>query len=156
MLVALTRDAAGDVRQRATRALGQLRQGDVVKVLLERVKDSDERVRWEAVNAFGNGPRDDEGTDVVTTLIGALGDQSPWVRERAAQVVGRFRDERAVQPLVTLLKDSDPDVREEAVSALGRFAETQATDSLIAALKDPDAGVRERAARALSRGRSRQ
>ena len=155
-LVALSRDAAGDVRQAATRALGQLRQGDVVKVLLERAKDSDERVRWEAVTALGNGRRDDEGADVVTTLIGVLGDQSPWVRERAAHVLGRFRDERAVQPLVALLKDSDPDVREEAVTALGRFAETQATDSLIAALKDPDAGVRERAARALSRSRNRQ
>ncbi len=91
----------------------------MVKVLLEKAKDSDERVRWEAVTALGNGRRDDEGADVVTTLIGALGDQSPWVRERAAQVLGRFRDERAVQPLVTLLKDSDPDVREEAVTAVG-------------------------------------
>jgi HEAT repeat protein len=129
----------------------------VVQVLLDKTRDADERVRWEAVTALGHGRYQGNSSDgAVTTLIAALGDQSPWVRERAAQVLGRFRDERAVQPLVTLLKDSDPEVREEVVTALGRFAETQATDSLIAALKDPDAGVRERAARALSKGRHRQ
>jgi HEAT repeat protein len=156
-LVALARDSSAEVRQQATRALGQLRQGDVVQVLLDKTRDADERVRWEAVTALGHGRYQGNSSDgAVTTLIAALGDQSPWVRERAAQVLGRFRDERAVQPLVTLLKDSDPEVREEVVTALGRFAETQATDSLIAALKDPDAGVRERAARALSKGRHRQ
>ena len=153
-LVALTRDSAADVRQQATRALGQLRQSDAVKILIDKAGDTDERVRWEAVTALGHGRHQGANADVVTTLIGALKDQSPWVRERAAQVLGRFRDERAVHPLVTLLKDSDPEIREEVVTALGRFGETEATDSLIAALKDPDAGVRERAARALSRNRN--
>jgi HEAT repeat protein len=155
-LAALTRDPASDVRQQATRALGHMRQSDVVKILIDKVRDSDEGVRWEAVGALGREHHGENGGEVIPTLITALGDESPWVRERAAQVLGRFRDERAVQPLVTLLKDGDPEVREEAVTALGRFEESRATDSLITALKDPDAGVRERAARALSRGRYRQ
>jgi HEAT repeat protein len=152
-LVALARDSTVDVRRRATRALGQLKQGDVIKVLIEKARDTDEGVRWEAVMALGHEHRHQDSADVVTALIVSLGDQSPWVRERAAQAVGRFQDERAIQPLMTLLKDSDPEVRDQAVTALGRFGAPQATDSLIAALKDPDPGVRERAARALSRRR---
>jgi HEAT repeat protein len=155
-LVVLARDPSVDVRQQATRALGPLKQGNAVKVLVDKARDADEGVRWEAVTALGRVQHREDDAEVVTTLIGALGDQSPWVRERAAQALGRFRDDRAVQPLVTLLKDTDPEVREEAVTALGRFGEPQATDSLIAALKDPDAGVRERAARALSRFRNRK
>jgi HEAT repeat protein len=72
-------------------------------------------------------------------------------RYRAAVVLGRIGDERAVSPLVTALADKEWDVRRGAAQALGRIGDVRAVLPLIAALEDEDWGVRQNAAHALGR-----
>jgi hypothetical protein len=83
-------------------------------------------------------------------LVAALKDPDPDLRERAAEVLGKIGDSRAVEPLVLALGDPFSSVRERAADALGKIG-TRAVEPLIAALKDADSNFRERAAGALGK-----
>ncbi|GAB4475649.1 MAG: hypothetical protein Kow00124_16890 [Anaerolineae bacterium] len=72
------------------------------------------------------------------------------VRIRAAEMLGRLGDRRAVDPLLNALAhDKDWCVRCRAALALGTLADRRAVDGLIHALKDCSWCVRRDAARAL-------
>lgn len=59
------------------------------------------------------------GTPAIGSLIAALKDSDPHVRQRAAEALGKIKDPRAIDPLTGALKDSNSDVRETAARVLG-------------------------------------
>ncbi len=77
-----------------------------------------------------------------------MGDSSPLVRKRAAEVLGTFRAKDAVVSLIAITDpatEPDPAVRAAAVSALGKIADPAAKDAVKAALNDPNGFVRDAA-----------
>jgi HEAT repeat protein len=70
---------------------------------------------------------------------------------RAAAVLGRLKDSRALEPLVAALEHPDPRVRSESCAALGELRDPAAAEPLLAATRDTEYDVRARAGEALDR-----
>jgi HEAT repeat protein len=70
---------------------------------------------------------------------------------RAASVLGRIKDTRAMQPLVEALEHRDPRVRAESAAALGELRDPAAVEPLLHATRDPEHLVRAQAGWALDR-----
>jgi len=62
------------------------------------------------------------------------------VRMQAAETLGKIKDERAVEPLVTALKDNELRVRRAAALVLSEFHDTRAIGPLIQTLRRDDWG----------------
>jgi len=75
------------------------------------------------------------GKPAVNPLIGALKEENPEVRERAARALGNIKDSGALEPLVATLGDNTRDVRNAAAAALGKINDPRAVQPLISALK---------------------
>ncbi|MGD1872869.1 MAG: HEAT repeat domain-containing protein [Mastigocoleus sp.] len=75
------------------------------------MNDTNVEVPSQAVQSLSN-------LKAVDSLITALADIDEFVRERAANCLGRLENSKAVQPLSQLLKDSSFFVREAARIAL--------------------------------------
>ncbi len=86
---------------------------------------------------------------VVQSLVEALNDSSPEVRQEAVRALANIRTEKAFEPMVRALKDSDADVRQQAAQALGQLGDPRAVDPLLRTLEDSNAEVRAEAACAL-------
>ncbi|MCD4780231.1 MAG: HEAT repeat domain-containing protein [Candidatus Omnitrophica bacterium] len=145
----------GGIRRGAARALGEIKDPCAVEPLIIRaLKDEDVGVRREAVAALGAIEpewRDSKAAKgAVPGLIIELKDMNKVSRRRAAEVLGRIKDRRAVKPLIEALKDDDWQVRKNAAEALKWMNDPHAVEPLIAALKDIDRDIRFQAASALS------
>ena len=70
---------------------------------------------------------------------------------RAAAVLGRIRDTRAMDPLVEALDHREPRVRAECAAALGELRDPAAVDPLMRSTRDSDHTVRAQAGWALDR-----
>jgi HEAT repeat protein len=70
---------------------------------------------------------------------------------RAAAVLARVKDTRALEPLMEALLHRDPRVRAESAAALGELRDPAAVEALIHATRDPDHRVRANAGSALDR-----
>ena len=71
--------------------------------------------------------------------------------ERAASVLGRIKDARALEALVTALRHPDAQVRMESCVALGELRDPAASEPLLVATRDPEHLVRAGAGAALDR-----
>ena len=89
-LVALLKDSASDVRQRAAEALGQLGKTDapVVAGLVALLRDSASSVRQRAPEALGQLGKAD--APVVEGLVALLKDSDSGVRQSAAAALGKL------------------------------------------------------------------
>lgn len=124
------------------------------------------------------------GRPAVESLIQSLRDGDRYVREGAAEALGRIKDSRAVIPLLETLNDhginhesvrslgmigepsvkplldmtgvKDPQVRMYVIEALGETKDRRALDPLMKALRDPDPRVRANAAKGLGKIMDRQ
>ena len=92
------------------------------------------RVERETMIALLNNPATDSG--VVRWL---------------ASILGRERDDQAVEPLIARLDDSDEWVRRAIAEALGEIGDARAVEPLIARLDDSDEWVRRAIAEALGK-----
>jgi HEAT repeat protein len=70
---------------------------------------------------------------------------------RAAIILARMKDPRALEPLVAALGDFDPKVRSECCAALGELRDPAAAEPLLIATRDTEYDVRARASEALDR-----
>ena len=84
-------------------------------------------VRERAVDLLGNYPPDEE---LIQQMLAQSTDSSWGVRRKVCEVLGRWRDERAIHQLRMMLSDSDPQVSMAAVEALNRFSERQVEPEL--------------------------
>lgn len=108
------RDGSPDVRRAAAEALGlvPVQTPEVADALTALIADPDPRVRVASVGSLGKvGPGLPEPmrARIVKILIGVLGNSDSTLRYRAADALGRFRDEAApaVPDLVKLLQTND-------------------------------------------------
>jgi HEAT repeat protein len=119
-------DVANEVVDELLAALADEREavGDRAEVLLTRL-----------------APASTEG--VIAEL------QAGAAPDRAAAILGRIQDNRALEPLVDAVRHPDPSVRAGAAEALGALRDTAAVEPLLHATRDPDFDVRASAGAAL-------
>jgi HEAT repeat protein len=105
-----------NVREKAVRALGQIRDPRAVDPLIATLKNDRHFVRRSAASALG----EIKDSRAVEPLIAALqiDDQGMGVRSSAAWALGKIKDLRAIEPLIALLKDKRYHGQREAVTAL--------------------------------------
>src|SRR5262245_48994380 len=123
-------------------------QGKTIKEWTAALKNSDPRLRLQAVIALGEAGM--EATPAIDGLAKLLKDAYPLVRRASANVLASLGESAApaVPALVSALRDTDAGVRYYASQALSEMG-AKAVPSLIEALKDKDAQVRVLAAYAL-------
>jgi len=93
---------------------------------------------------------EDQEEAFLVSLVGALEDKDPLVREGAVDFLSEYRDGRVTECLSNvLLEDRDEDVRASAARALGNLGDEKAIDALLRALQDEEVWVRENVLRAL-------
>jgi HEAT repeat protein len=88
---------------------------------------------------------------LVDRYLGALQSPRRWRRARAAESLGYFGGEQAVEPLGELLSDEDETIRAVAVRALARISSDKAVRLLIKTLDNPSDMTRLRVAENLER-----
>jgi hypothetical protein len=121
----LAAERAPDVRRQLTSALGQTREPGTVEVLRTLARDSDAKVRAEAVYWFAARG----GADVAPEILKQIeADPEAAVKRRALSGLSRLPNGAAVPQLIQLARTStDPVVRKEAVSVLSRSTDPRAT-----------------------------
>jgi hypothetical protein len=85
----------------------------------------------------------------IPTLLLALKDKVPTVRQAAAFSLRVFDEPKVVKALIRSLKDHDADVRETAATSLGEIKKPAAIPALKALKNDKNSKVREAATNAL-------
>ncbi len=145
-------DADAGVRISAAQALWEIHKDqakDVVRVLVEGLKDAKADVRGRAALALGKMQTTDD--KAIAGLEKALRDPDSGVRRKVVFALGEMAAKKAVVPLLDVLHDPDIKVRMMAASALWALAqETRGVTVLADALKHRDADIRLNAAVALS------
>jgi len=174
-LIAAMGDKYWGMRLAAAASLGKIGDTRAVRPLIAALKDEHWRVRLAAAVALDNlrwQPDSDEteaqyqaakrnwdrcveiGAPSVEVLIAALedkhSDKYAFVREGAAEALGKIGDIRAMEPLISALKDEYEYIRLAAASALGHIGDAQAVEPVISGLKDEHRLVREAVVGALS------
>jgi HEAT repeat protein len=139
-------DADARVRLSVTHALGRIKHTRSAEALARLLEDQDGKVAAAAANGLEN-----QSELAVDRVFGLLNHESPDVRVRAIDVLGRLRHKGACDRLIRGLTDSVIWVRVVSAQALGEVGESQAAPALIAALKDRDPVVRAMAAEALGK-----
>ncbi|MCZ6677693.1 MAG: HEAT repeat domain-containing protein [Candidatus Poribacteria bacterium] len=122
------------VRSEVALALGKIKGDEVVKPLLDALKD-DERAAVRKSAAFALG--EIKGEAVVDPLIQALKkDKQGIVRQEAAVALGKVAGEKVVAPLLTALKkDKFEATRKKAAIALRELKQELADHGLVDVLK---------------------
>jgi HEAT repeat protein len=92
-----------------------------------------------------------EDLGLVEMYLNALGSRRRWRRARAAENLGHFGGEKAVEPLGQLLSDEDETIRAVAARALARIGSDEAVRLLARTLDDSSELTRLRVAENLER-----
>ena len=164
-LVAALGDPDAHLRASAAEAIGAVLQGpgandptkDAVRAVetLERaLGDGEHEVREAAVGAIGKLPPN-LGKRTAVALTGRLDDEAAGVRQRAAEVLGRMGEARAVVPLLSRLGDATREVRIAALEALAALGDQRAVPAIVRLLHDSADDVRAAAVGALGRLQAR-
>ncbi len=147
-LLAMVANPAAEVRTQAASALGALKDPVAIEPLKKLLVDPSNAVKRAAVFALAQINEQHVGS--LPLLL--LGNQDPDVRCAAAQVLGRLRDKRAVEPLQYLLtEDVSPWVRYEAAQSLGEIGDRRAVPVLVERMADEAPQVRIAALKAVAR-----
>ena len=134
-------DAKIEVRQAAAQALGYTQHPAAVPYLMEALRDpfwwyERETQAGDLFNAIAR-----MGASAVDVLIEALKDNEGAVRKYSAALLGRIRDERAIEPLGMALYDLHHDVGKAAAEALAEFG-ANSFKILVEALDHPEMWIR--------------
>ncbi len=148
----LLNDPDWSVREGAARALGGIAEPAVVAPLLAALRAADElrdvegaaAVRRAVVEALTR-----VGTGAVPTLLEAMHDRQPRLREAAIEALGGIGGAESMSALSGALSDDRSNVRQAAAAALGRAGGNDAVAALTGALSHKDPGTRRAAAIAL-------
>ncbi|MSU76821.1 MAG: DUF4190 domain-containing protein [Gemmataceae bacterium] len=88
-------------------------------------------------------------SDSVDTHLQNLTHSEANKRMLAADSLGKLKEKRAVEPLISALSDAQPSVRQAAIKALAQIKDDRAIDPLVKTLKDGDSRIRQESIRAL-------
>jgi HEAT repeat protein len=125
-LIAALGDAATPVQELASHTLARLGEPSV-DPLLDSLTSATERARWAATRTLGTIWR-------FPSIVN-LGADDSLPRHRAAKVLGKVGDNRAVLPLSAALDDTDEGIRIEAAQSLGMLRDDRAVAPLMRALE---------------------
>lgn len=159
-LVQLLRSGKPPYRAEAARRLGALRDARAVRYLIPSLTEDDCGMESSAALLR-------IGTPAVEELLRYLSDDpdldnvTPELKEQVARVLGKIRDPRTVDPMLSIIMDASATsrLREEAARVLGLLGDRRAIKPLIAALAETARDtihIRAEAARALGRLGSRE
>jgi len=112
------------VRVAAVRALGEIEDPRLNKVLISALTDIDANVRLEAANALSKFNRlnvDNADLSTIDRLITALNDHDSNVRVVVVRTLGETKDPRAIKAVIAALNDIDVKVRLEAIEVLSKL-----------------------------------
>jgi HEAT repeat protein len=147
LLAELMRNGTPEKQLFAVKALGEIEDPRVLKLILEALKQNNVLVRIAALDIL-KGFANPSLFEAVEPL---LKDEEPNIRAAAVVTAVSCDGSRAAPMLLGLLKDVSWEVRRETIKALGRLGDVTAIDGLSKALQDRDHDVRESAAVALGR-----
>jgi len=139
--ILLARSSTATGRHWAAYALGQIGDLRAMSVLRRALKDPEEAVRAGAVAALAEIASEQMVPDLLKTLTDRR--EGSFVRQKAAESLGKLRDLRAVPTLLAVLDDclrkidpdsenDDYDIAREAVDALHRIGGQQVIQGLLA------------------------
>jgi len=166
-LITVLADIDVELRIIAVEALGRSADARAVKPLFALLVDLHNEVRKVAAVALANlqhpewinwikGDDDDMirlgssgHPNACDLLIAVLAVEFHPLRQGAAEMLGKLRDVRAVEPLTRALTAKSADVRSRAAEALGQLGDARAVEPLIRVLEDYEDQVRRNAAVAL-------
>ena len=122
------------VRSEVALSLGKIKGDEVVKPLIDALKD-DERAAVRKSAAFALG--EIKGDPVIAPLIQALKkDKQGIVRQEAAFALGKIAGDKVVDPLLTALKkDKFEGARKQAAIALRELPPERTDDGMVDVLK---------------------
>ncbi len=91
------------------------------------------------------------GIPAVEPLLLEITDSDSSARRGAIEALGKIRDTRALEPLVSIVRDinEDPMLKITAIKALAHIRDVRSVESLIHALNDDNQSIRWYAAKAL-------
>ncbi len=174
LIAVLQNDKNYTIRCLAADALGDIGDLNAIEPLITALNDEDHNVRLHAAHALGkfrdprtisplisaftrkSNPVYDAAKvlatwgihEAIEPLIAALQHNDSSVRLNAAIALGKFRDPRAISPLISAFtRKSNPVYK--AADVLATWGVHEAIEPLIAALQHDDTGVRHCAAEAL-------
>ena len=117
-------------------SLGSLRDSrEAVEALALALSDPSAPVRAAAARSLGQHRRSPEFQSAVPSLVQALGDAGPQVREQAAGALEYVRAPEARIPLTELLEDESREVRVRAALSLGAVGAPEAVPLLMEVLR---------------------
>lgn len=146
------KDSAANVRQSAVIALEDVKDPEIIALLVRMVKfDESAGVRAQIIILLATIEDPKKLLALFQELLGK-GSTPALVRQTIADVLAYMDDPKAVTLLIGLLKDKDASVRATAATSLGEkeFSKT-ILDALRGALKDKDPKVRAAAAEAIGK-----
>jgi len=120
------------VRESSAWALGETGDPRAIAPLVRELCDSSQKEQSPGVMWAIAKIKDDSAAPL---LIKALEDEAPFVRVRAAAVLGMMRETRAVDTLISLMDDPSVEVRNTAVTALGNIGDSKAEPHLLRAME---------------------
>jgi len=144
-------------RECAAQVLGSSGDPRSIPALVDAIaRESEREVRHSAINALERAHRNvgyDAPVFGLDELIDALDDPEIYVCIEAADSLGYYWDEKAVEPLINLYRSRyqwGTQTGNSCLRSLGKIGGEVATTFLIELLKEPDEEVRRAAAGALS------
>jgi HEAT repeat protein len=147
-----------DRRRAVNRLRDKANQDPAARAALAKfLKDPDDRVRRDALNAIVK--LHDENS--INDIVGVLGDSDPRLRARATRAVGDLgrnakdpaQRATAARALDGLLADGQTGIRRQATEALGRLGGPEVTPALVRAMSDKNFEVQEQAVEAAGRNK---
>lgn len=150
-LIAALEDEVNYVREEAVKALEIFEDKRAVEPLIIalRFNDSYEEI-IEALNSIDRDWTSSAAAKkAVPLFMEMLKSRQIKQRREAALMLGKIKDNIAVEALMLTLKDEDEKVRDLTVKALSEIKDTRIVEPLILNLKNEDRNLRESAARIL-------
>ncbi len=145
-LIGALRSPDADVRLVCVRTLANIepKSPELVRALIERLKDDSPMVRHSAADGLGRNR--EPHLEAIMPLVHALADADVSVRSRVAASLGAL-GAASLPFLNEALKSTNALTREGALVAISRMAprESQAVDALILQMSDPDPKIRKSA-----------
>ena len=146
------KDTNPDVRVTAVSALAKIGGDEVVRVIINSIKDGtsaledeDVRVRREAARALIRL----KAEDGVRGLIESLNDHDYLVQKYAILALGAIGREEAIEPLKKTFSSGGSILKPEIISALARIGKKEAIPFIVSALLDSDPPTKGEACLAL-------
>jgi HEAT repeat protein len=141
-------DQNSNVRAAAVRALGESASERAVAPLMGVLRDETSTFRPQAAASLAR-----LGPVAMPSLIRALKDPKPSVRQLVAQSLGEIGSKEAVQALIELITTDQSGARPEAIEALGKIGDPAAIAPILSVLHSGSVAVRKRAVAALAKFR---